>query len=1270
MKATYFYLTLFAIMFAAAAPAMAQRAINRGLHAVPAPAKVIIDGKLDEWDTSGAITCCKDISALLDVESCRAAAMWDNEYLYLSFVFRDPTPMLNRIDPATMGGNGWRSDAVQLRCNMEGFVSHLDAWYYTLRKEPAMHIQYGRMGGHGPGQPAVDRPSDPTKLGAEQAFRVDDDHSGYTQEMKIPWAAITLHGKMPPKGADLRLGLEMFWGGVTADGWPQSRVTDNLSENAKTTDFFWTSVDNWGKLILEEENNITLPTPAWQLAAKAEPKPPAPITFTLPRDSLVTIAIEDLQGNRVKSLLGGVEFPKGTHTVYWSGLTDRNELLPAGRYRWAGIYRDKIDVRWKMSFYQPNQVCPWLNSKGTGAWGPDHGCLKAAASGGGRVYLAGNGVEAGFAILAIDENGNKLWSLKDPESSRLAYADGMVYAYTVGRTANWIGIAPVGVMRFKADTGEWLDIAGPDGKPTRRLSLIAEGEQVVGFAADKNALYVSVAGKDVVRSFDRKTFKQMREYRVPGAAQLFAPGGGKLLVTSSKGLVELDLAATPAGGRVRLVTLNADDFSAARDVTATEDRIYVAMGEPDHRVHVFTRGGKRVATVGKEGGRTQNGYYNPHEGFFNPNGLAVDLQGRLWVVENGYNPKRTSVWENGEWQRDFIGDTGYGGGGIINPLDPTMAFYNGMQFEIDVDTGTSKLVQIGMVMPDNAKEFGLAEIGRADATGHGNTTEYMVAYRGRAYIHKCRGTRHIYRQREDGRWALCVYIDTKQKIAWTDLNDDCRIQDNEIVRGGKEDDWGGNDFWGVRPSQNLDLYFARGTDKPGLRLRLEGLTPGGTPIYDFTRFKEMAGECMNGIGLRDGTYNSGCAGDRGEYFSEMRKIRPAGIARRTFWFRGLNTRRWTYRLPEPGVVIYPFQAHGVANVPELPGEVVCWVSDYGQRYLFTHDMLYVDQLFADGRTNYETWPEKPERGFLADKMTPGQESFHGFFTGTADGRYLLTTGFTDCRVFEITGLDSLRRIGGEAELKPEHLARAIEIRDFRLSGGETRGTLRIRRAEKPMAVEGTLAGWNRDEAVRIKVDKDRSAEILTAYDKTNLYVAWEVRDDSPMVNNAERWELAFKGGDAVDVMFRAPGENLDDSAVRAGDLRLLIAELSGKMTAVLYRPVSDNKKPFVFDAFEGAGRANAVKMDEVRPAPEVEAAITRGAAGYIVRAAIPWKLLGTTPKPGDEGRIDFGVLFSDAKGTGTVIRAYWENRDTQIVTDIPSEARLKPGNWGISKLEE
>ena len=1242
--------------------AHAERTLNHGLHAVPAPKAVKIDGDLAEWDTSGAIMCCKDVASLLDVESCRVSAMWDKDNLYLAFEFRDTLPMQNKVDPATMAGNGWRSDAVQLRCNMDGFISHVDMWYFTDKKQPAMTTFYGPVGGGE--RPKVDYPTDPTKLGAQQAFKLAADKLGYVQEVKLPWAAITADGKLPPKGADLRLGLEMFWGDVSADGWPRSRVTDNLADGASQTDFFWTNVPAWGRLILEEKNNITLPPPAWQLQRKAEPRGLVPVVFTLPKESYVTVAIEDAAGNRVCSLAGGAKLPAGENTLWWSGLSDRNTPLAPGAYRWTGIFRDQVDARWLMSFYQPNQITPWGNADGTGAWGPDHGTLKAAAAGDGRVYLAGTGVEAGFGLFAVDLDGRKLWTVKMAEADRVAYADGIVYAYTVGGSVNFLGITPNGVVQVDAKSGTWLDIPGPDGKPVKRLPLAGNDEKVTGFAADKAGLYVSIEGKGLVRAFDRTTFKQTREYPLPGAGHLFAAVRGKLLAVTPQAIVELALADGKTSPAAQ------GDFSQARSITAAGDRIWVAMGAPDHRVLVLQRGkAEPAAAIGKQGGRTQNGWYDPGEGFLNPCGLAVDGKQRLWVVEDSYRPKRVSVWADGKWLRDFIGDTGYGGGGIINPLDPTMAIYDGMVFKIDLAAGTSELKQVGMILPDNAAARGI-EILSSDA----GFTEYIMACKGRAYVHNCRGVRTVYRLLDagpnKGRWALCVYIDPRRKIAWIDRNDDCAISDDEIVRGGEKDDWGGTDYWGQRPSANLDLYFTRSVERPGLRLRVQSFTPGGTPIYDFAKFEPMAGECQNGIGLADGSYNSGCAGERGEYFSEMRRIYPAGTARRTFWFRGQNTGRWTYHLPAPGLVLYPFQAHGAGSCPSIDGEIVCWVSDFGQRYLFTDDMLYVDQLFADARMNLAAWPDAPERGFVANRMAPGQESFHGFFTRTADGRWLLTTGFTDCRVFEIAGLDSLRRISGQAELKQGHLARAAEIREFRLSGGKTRGSLAARRTAKPIAIDGSLADWSRDSAVQIKVDAQRGAEVLAAWDNDNLYIAWEVRDDSPMVNKSQDWPLAFRGGDCVDVMFRAPGDKLDDAAVRAGDLRLLVTRLDGKVTPVLYRPVSSDKKPHVFDAFDGAGRADAVRMDEVRLADEVKAAIKTGPAGYVVEAAVPWRLLGVKPAAGLEARIDFGVLYGDPRGAGTALRAYWENRDTQIVSDIPSEAALKPANWGVLKLAE
>ncbi|HRR79225.1 MAG TPA: hypothetical protein P5118_03480 [Planctomycetota bacterium] len=91
----------------------------------------------------------------------------------------------------------------------------------------------------------------------------------------------------------------------------------------------------------------------------------------------------------------------------------------------------------------------------------------------------------------------------------------------------------------------------------------------------------------------------------------------------------------------------------------------------------------------------------------------------------------------------------------------------------------------------------------------------------------------------------------------------------------------------------------------------------------------------------------------------------------------------------------------------------------------------------------------------------------------------------------------------------------------------------------------------------------------------------------------------------------------------------------------------------------------------MRLADEVKVAVAKGNAGYTVEAAIPWALLGVAggaSVPRGEGRIDFGVLFSDPKGTATALRACWHNRDTNITSDIPTEARLQPALWGACRF--
>ena len=57
------------ITLRATAAGAAQQTNNAELWAVPAPGKVVVDGKLDDWDLSGEILICYDLGRLADVYS-------------------------------------------------------------------------------------------------------------------------------------------------------------------------------------------------------------------------------------------------------------------------------------------------------------------------------------------------------------------------------------------------------------------------------------------------------------------------------------------------------------------------------------------------------------------------------------------------------------------------------------------------------------------------------------------------------------------------------------------------------------------------------------------------------------------------------------------------------------------------------------------------------------------------------------------------------------------------------------------------------------------------------------------------------------------------------------------------------------------------------------------------------------------------------------------------------------------------------------------------
>ena len=99
-----------------------------------------------------------------------------------------------------------------------------------------------------------------------------------------------------------------------------------------------------------------------------------------------------------------------------------------------------------------------------------------------------------------------------------------------------------------------------------------------------------------------------------------------------------------------------------------------------------------------------------------------------------------------------------------------------------------------------------------------------------------------------------------------------------------------------------------------------------------------------------------------------------------------------------------------------------------------------------------------------------------------------------------------------------------------------------------------------------------------AWDDRNLYVAWEVTDDTPWVNGATDPAQMYLGGDTVDLQLGTdPAADKNREEAQQGDLRLSIGNFQGRPTAVLYRRVSGVKKPMVFSS----GVVRAYPMDFV-----------------------------------------------------------------------------------------
>lgn len=1163
---------------------------------------VVIDGDIGEWRPDAFITTVQDPSNP-DIRSCRIALAYDTKGLYVIMDVNDSSPMQNEVDPLGDPFAGWRGDAMQMRFVTPGrMMSHWTWWYYTAKDLPAVDVRY-----------SIDFADPVTLTGAESSLKYRKRDGGYTMELLMPWKLLKADGPGQGKWQTIiEPHFNVFGKEVVA--YSDCMVYEEGS--------MYRRANLWGELRFANEDNAGAMLSEQKAAERkrfgGEDTDMAswavPVKFSMPADGFASLALADSAGHSVRTLLARSKKGKGEFTVYWDGLDDDGNPLPAGRYSVRTLTHQGIKPRFVTSVHNSGNP-PWVTADGRGGWGADHGNpVDVEAGPDGQVYLMWSVNEAGHFLIGVDKDGRKQWGGSIPwgdlegNATALAHSGGSVYVSKNG-----------GLLVYDAKTGGRSSFPGKESAIPSK-SWPDAGSDVAGIVSTPGSLFVSLSKPGKVLELDAKSFKVLSSWVLTNAGPIAYDTYSRHIYALADGKV-WSLKPDPFAVPKPFITSGLD--SPAGICADGKGDIYVSMQGKRMCVAVFDSKGKFLRTIGREGGRPYIGRYDPN-GMLRPKGICVDTLGRLWVAEDDNQPKRISQWDarSGRFLREFFGGASYAVMMAPDPDNPEQVYLQNCRFIVDYEKGTS--------VPD-------ATVYRGQLSYYGfmGATLQISRYMGRTFAYNANGT----------------------VLSWD------RNEFKPLVEVG--------------PNMVNNIFQFGGTFFPGAScirgksvFRPQGLTKEGVPVYPEPA---KATPILSGNGPMTRYSNwmdvwPSLESNWKEFYAiaslpdtKLGGIPDGGGGDGIYRFKPDGEILWRYprvkvfyavkdqRLAGDGDLMGAVRIAGLVQMPrDKGGEIVAIGCYRGYFGLVSGDGLFIDKISDD-----------KGKGLPPDFDTFFIENFSGyFFKHPKTGKVYLFCGDVDGRILELQGLDGIRNTDGgpvviaDADVKRMADGRAA-AQSARAQDGV--GPLKVARVEAPPAPDASSipGGTMR----RIALDETRTAEAGLCCDGKNLYGVFRVDDPSPWKNGSTDWKMLFKGGDAVDVqlgdkdgralvrIFAAPGGN-DGEPLIVG---MWPAALKGMAPASqLY------KSPVGQEIFQRVAKPDGASVS-----------VSKGESGYTVVVAVPWASLGIDPPAaGTVMRGDLGILFSDPSGARTIRRVYIFNRETSIVDDVPSEVRLAPKSWG------
>lgn len=1249
---------------------------HKKVYAVPVPGKVAIDGKLDDWDLSGQIFMYV-VSETSEMQSARCALMYDAEALYISGVVRDPSPMMNRHDPNVDPDRAWDADVCQIFMSLDpalGYPIHkssfnkdesdkmctLMLWYYTDRKEPNL-VALRAMTFNKPLRPDLSPTGVIPRDKFQAAYAKAEDGRGYTFEYRIPWDTFSVK---PVKAGDMLAGsICVFWG--TPDGLKTAGGGAWCYDVMAGPGFVFQSSSVWGKIIFSEKGNL----PKDLVEEGLPPEKPMPLTFAydVPEDSEVSICLFDAAG-MVRRILVASGFRRaGQNVERWDGLDSAGKPLAPGAYTWKGLTHQPLKTKFILSAHNSGQP-PYKTDDNTGGWGGDHGCPTSVCAAGDAMFLSWNMSESGWGIIKTDLKGKKLWGIRHNAEDMATDGERL---FVVG-DHGYEGEHSVKV--FDARDGRPLNWG--NGKPFLAPPPGGDAKSNVATAAAyvPAMLYVSWTARDLVGVYDAHMVGSypnldgnlLSTIPVSKPLRLAAHPDGLVVIEGAQLLTGRDDSRPIIGMGVRLVATKGkglaitDHIDMPAGVAADADgTIYVANRGKLQNISVFSRDGKFLKSIGKEGGRPRVGRYDPN-GILEPGGIALDKNGNLWVAETLDGPKRHSVWDtkSGKLVAEFFGGSSYFGWAYMDPKHPDELYCHNVLWKVDLTKGTcvpwstiwrpTAENMIGMPNPGgyaghfrvmtarNGKQFGWGMIDYSNMLfiREGEPSTSL----GPGIFKPFAGTIRIAFGAYGGGVLYPVMKGMKEgAYLWQDANNDQTVQANELT--GSPTGRGESAFNWI--DADLNAWSDHGFMFKPIRFEADG-----RPVYDFAQRTEVPfkGSNSNATSL---IYD-----DSDQAVYTLNPGKEPGFARWTrdgklVWGYG-GIINWHQALSLP--MVAPGRLWGLTMPLGIAGDFTGAATYFGPYHIFTRDGIYVGMVMRDGRS-----------GGLGPDITASETITGQLVKPDGTDRYFLLAGDQDGRVTEILGLDTVKRLPGGAYTHTEEHAKlaADALADYERAKAK---------AQRLEIVRGRPA-LDLARGVTKTVDATRAFTARAAYDEKNLYVAFDVTSPAELVNAIPDPRTIFKGGNLLDIQLatHAAADPKRKTPV-PGDVRILVTRQEGKTAAVIYRP---KVKGFEGEPIVLTSPTGKESFDAIEPAEAVKLDYTKQPGGFRAVATIPLELIGFAPKPGQSVRMDLGYIFGNAAGTQAALRAYWTNNSfsANVTADIPNESRLEPAEWGTATVE-